>query len=195
MRVLWKTLAVAVAMMFGSLSAATAAEQWPSWPVDHVEGKADAPNTIIEYFSLGCPHCADFHAETWPKLKAAWVDTGKARMIFRDYPLDGRALAAAMVAQCSGNRYLAFVDAYFRTQRNWEEAQDGLDAIKTIARLGGMTDAEVDACWKREDLIKLLNDRKNEAAARGIDSTPTFVINGKTVTGAVPYATIEQALK
>ncbi|HVI50980.1 MAG TPA: DsbA family protein [Candidatus Sulfotelmatobacter sp.] len=184
---LLKLMALGAVMMFGAAAVSGAAQAADSFPTDHVVGKADAPNTIIEYFSLGCPHCADFHEEVWPKLKAEWVDTGKLKVIFRDFPLDGRSLAAAMVAQCSGDRYLAFVDAYFRTQNNWGRADDGLTAIKQVAKLGGMGDAQVDACWQKEDLLKQINDRADDAKKRGVNSTPTFYVNGKVINGTVPY--------
>lgn len=184
-------LAFAAALMLG-VSAAQAAD---SYPIDHVVGKADAPNTIIEYYSLGCPHCAAFHEETWPKLKAEWIDTGKAKFIFRDFPLDGRSLAAAMVAQCSGDRYVAFVDAYFRTQKSWGSADDALAAIKQVAKLGGMGDAQVDACWANESLLKQINARADEAKQKGVDSTPTFFVNGKVVNGAQPYDAFVKNLK
>lgn len=180
---LLKLLALSAVMMFG-VSAANAAD---SFSTDQVVGKADAPNTIIEYFSLGCPHCADFHEETWPKLKKDWIDTGKAKMIFRDFPLDPRAQAAAMVAQCSNGRYLAFVDAYFRTQKTWESAQDGMVAIKQVAKLGGMSDAQVDACWQNAELMKQQAASVEYANQKGINSTPTFLVNGKTINGAQPY--------
>lgn len=178
-----KFLALGAAMLLG----ATVAQAADSYSTDRVVGKADAPNTIIEYFSLGCPHCADFHEETWPKLKAEWVDTGKAKMIFRDFPLDGRSLAAAMVAQCSGDRYPAFVDAYFRTQHTWGTAEDGLTAIKQVAKLGGMGDAQVEACWQKKDLLDQLNQRSDDAKKKGVDSTPTFFVNGVKINGAQSY--------
>lgn len=196
---LFKTLApvaLLLAVLLSGVAPARAADMG-SWPgIDHVVGKADAPNTIIEYFSLGCPHCADFHAETWPKLKAKWVDTGKAKFIFRDFPLDGRSLAAAMIAQCSKDHYEAFVDAYFRTQSSWGTAEDAKGALKGIARLGGMGSDQVDACWSDSKLMGDIKARQDFAQEKlDIHSTPTFFVNGKKLEGAKPLAEYEALLK
>src|SRR5689334_18125026 len=83
-------------------------------PNDHVLGKPDAPITLLEYASLTCPHCAHFDTEVLPKLKEKWIDTGKVKLIYRDFPLDDAALKAAQLAECSGNeRYFAMLDLIF----------------------------------------------------------------------------------
>lgn len=178
----------------GGLSQARAADK--AWPIDHTLGKESAPITIIEFSSLTCPHCAAFHKDTYPKLKAEWLDTGKAKLVFRDFPWDPLALAASMVAQCSGDRYFAFIDTFFATQANWERSSDPLTAIKGIARLGGMSDAQVDACLQNQDLMSQINARKQEAADRyKVESTPSFLINGTLTAGALPYDDFVKLLK
>jgi protein-disulfide isomerase len=166
----------------------TAQAQEKPWAIDEVMGKADAPITIIEYSSLTCPHCAKFHAETFPKVKSEWIDTGKARLIFRDLPWDALAQATAMVSHCSGDRYFAYLNTFFRTQAQWAQNPSPLTAIKTIAKLGGMGEDQVDKCLADSGLLNEINARKDEALNRyKVDSTPSFIINGKLYTGEMPY--------
>lgn len=165
-----------------------------------VVGKADAPVTIIEYSSLGCSHCANFHRDAYPKLKRNYLDTGKARMVFVDFPLGTTALAAAMIARCSGPaRYLGFVDLYFRSQAQWSRADNPLAALKKIARLGGLSGDDVDRCLRQQALVDFLQGTAREASAKHeINSTPSFLINGRKIAGALPYddfsAVVDEAL-
>jgi protein-disulfide isomerase len=180
-------MAVAVAALVSSGSGTWADDQ--TWSLDVTLGKADAPTTVIEYFSLNCPHCARFAADPFPKLKAELIDTGKVKWTMRDYPLNDVALAAAMVAHCAGNdRYMAFVDAFFQTQNNWAVAKDPMAAIKTVAHLGGMSDAAVDKCLADDAMLKQINARMAEATDKlKVDSTPTFFINGTKAVGEKSY--------
>jgi protein-disulfide isomerase len=158
------------------------------WVIDAVMGKADAPIVIIEYSSLTCPHCAKFHTETFPKVKSEWIDTGKAKLIFRDLPWDPLAQATAMIAHCSGDRYFAFLNTFFRTQDQWAHNPSPLTAIKTIAKLGGMGDEQVDKCLADNGLLNEINARKDDAMERyKVDSTPSFIIGGKLYSGDMPY--------
>ncbi len=188
-----RVLALAVPLLWG---AGAGAVEDKGWPLDVTLGKADAPNVIIEYFSLTCPHCARFEAEVFPKVKSDLLDTGKAKMILRDFPLDDVALAAAMVAHCSGDKYPAFVDAFFKTQASWGMAKDPLAAIKTIALLGGMGGSSVDACLANNDMIQQINARKNDATKTyKVDATPTFVVDGQVVAGEQSFDQIVALLK
>ena len=194
MTFLLRMTTIVAALLIGALSPAYAADK--SWPIDHVLGKADAPITIIEYASLGCPHCADFNAETLPQFKTDWLDTGKAKLIYRDFPLDGRSLAAAMVAQCSGDRYFAFLDAFYGTQGTWGSAPDGLSAIKNIAKLGGLSETQVDTCLANKELMNQIYARKQAASKEdGIDSTPAFLVNGKSHSGFLSYEELVNLLR
>ena len=191
MRKIW--LALAAFALLGGISAAAspahALEAPQVKPDDRVLGKADAPNTIFEFFSLTCPHCADFEEHTYPKLKQEWVDTGKARIVYRDYPLDQNALKAAMVARCAPpDRYAAFVEVLFRQQMVWGVQRDPTDALKKIAALGGIGADQFDKCISDQDLSKKIVAEEYEAQTKyGVDSTPTFFVNGKKVVGALPY--------
>ena len=168
---------------------------------EKVLGKADAPVTMIEYASLSCPHCREFHEKTLPAIKEKYIDTGKVKLIFRDFPLGQRALAAHMVASCAGPvRYFAMLSILFRDQAVWSQAPDGLAAIQATAKKAGMSPAQVDACLRNEDLLQGIQ-KTAEAGNRdhGVDSTPFFIIAGEKVSGAQDFKVfediIERALK
>ncbi len=160
-------------------------------PTDRVIGNPDAKVTIIEYASLPCPHCAAFHANTLPALKERYLDTGKAKLAFRDFPLDGLALRAAMVAHCAGNdAYFGMLGTLFARQLQWAQAQDPLLAIAGIARQAGMSEESFKACIADKAVEKTVLDSALEAdKTLGVNSTPTIFINGQKFAGAL---TIEQ---
>ena len=181
---------MAVAFLALAVSGSMAAADDKGWPLDVILGKADAPNTVIEYFSLDCPHCARFATDPFPKLKADFIDTGKAKWIMRDFPLHDPALAAALIAHCAGDgdRYMAFVNAFFQTQASWAYVPQPLPAIKITARLGGMDSAAVDKCLANNDMLKEINARSTEAHEKfGVAATPTFLVNGEKVEGERTY--------
>jgi protein-disulfide isomerase len=155
-------------------------------PEDRVLGKPDAPVTIFEYASLTCPHCAAFEKEILPQIKTEWIDTGKAKLVFRDFPLDGSALKAAIVARCAPpERFYGFIGVLFAQQGSWGLAQDPVPGISRIAKLGGMSDDQVQACLKDDALQnKVLAGRLAAEQQYQVESTPTFFINGKKVVGA-----------
>ena len=110
----------------------------PVTAADNVLGRAGAPVTIVEYASFTCPHCAQFHTDILPGLKKAYIDTGKARLVYRDFPLDRAAFAASLVARCAtGNRYFGIVDLLFREQARWTGARDTMAALRRLATLAG----------------------------------------------------------
>jgi protein-disulfide isomerase len=155
-------------------------------PQEHSLGDPEAPVTIIEYASLTCPHCAQFHNEVLPQLKERYIDPGKVRLIYRDFPLDQQALTAAALAQCAGSdRYFSFLDALFETQASWAVADDYVAALKRLGRLGGLTEEQMDACLAdralSDGILKTRLDGQNQYQ---IGSTPSFVIDGKTYAGA-----------
>lgn len=188
-----RLFAVLGALLFGAAAYAQESGELP----DMVLGKADAPITIIEYASLTCSHCASFHRETLPKLKAEWIETGKAKLVYRDFPFDGWALGAAMIARCAGpDRYFAFLDTLFRSQEQWAQSKNPLEGLRSIARLGGMTDQQFNTCIGDQKLMGAIQARRMEAEKKlGINSTPTFFINGEKIAGAQPYAEFEKVLK
>ena len=156
---------------------------------DRILGKADAPITIIEYASLTCPHCAEFDRDTLPKVKAAWIESGKAKLVFRDFPLDGLALRAAMLARCAPpERFYGFIDTLFQSQATWARAHDPIEALGRIAKLGGMTEEQFQSCMKNEEVSNSVVASENTAQKElGVNSTPTFFVNGTKVEGAVNF--------
>ena len=156
---------------------------------DRVMGRADAPVTIIEYSSLTCPHCASFHKDTLPMIKKTYIDTGKVRLIYRDFPLGGMALAAAMIARCAGTkRYFGFIELMFRNQETWSKSENPRAELARIALFGGMGEKEFDACLKNQPLMDAIRSQAEAAGKKyGIDSTPTFMIEGTKVSGAYPF--------
>ena len=149
-------------------------------------GDPNAPVTIIEYASLTCPHCAHFQKDVLPQLKERYIATGKVRLIYRDFPLDQRALAASILAHCAGpERYFGFLDVLFKTQEGWARADDYLAALKQIGKLGGLTDAQMAACFADQDLTnRILQSRLDAQSQHDVNSTPTFIIGGKAYAGA-----------
>jgi protein-disulfide isomerase len=153
-------------------------------------GKSDAPVTVIEYASMTCGHCAQFHNTTYPELKKRYIDTGKVRYILREFPLDPLAAGAFMLARCAGqDKYFPLVETLFQQQRNWV-VQKPIEPLFAIAKQVGFTQQTFDACLRDQKML----DGIEAVRARGsdkfkVESTPTFFINGKVYRGAL---TIEQ---
>jgi protein-disulfide isomerase len=162
-------------------------------------GKADAPVTVIEYFSMTCSHCAAFHRETYPRVKQELIDTGRARLVWRDFPLDQIALAAHVTARClPPERYEGFLDALFRSQDRWAFARgiNHLDEIAKVAALAGMSRAEFDACQRDEAVRKaVLENRLKGEREHNVQATPTFVVGGRTVPGAISFDRFRQLVE
>lgn len=152
---------------------------------DHPLGRDDAPVTVIEYSSLTCPHCAEFQDNTFDAFKARYIDTGKVKFIQRDFPLDRLALSAAVIAHCAGDRYPLFVDVMFKNQRRWVLAEDPQAALKQLAIAGGLGADQIDACLADKAMgDAVLQSRLTAQSQYKVDSTPTFIINGKGYPGA-----------
>ncbi|MDS1138526.1 DsbA family protein [Nitratireductor indicus] len=153
---------------------------------DMVEGSADAPVTIVEYASMTCGHCANFHVNTYPALKEKYIDTGKVRLIMREFPFDPRAEAGFMLARCSKDNYFAMVDVLFKQQNNWAPVQDAQAALLKIAKLAGFSQQSFEACLTDQKLLTDIRSVRERAASEfGVDATPTFFINGKKYSGAM----------
>ena len=156
---------------------------------DMALGKDDAPVTIVEYASMTCPHCAHFHETTLPELKTKYIDTGKVRLIFREFPFDPRAEAGFMLARCSKDNYFPMIDVLFKQQQNWAAVQNAQEALLQISKLAGFSQESFEACLTDQ---KLLDDvravQKRGAEEFKVDSTPTFFINGNTYKGALTIA-------
>ena len=168
---------------------------------EKVMGRDDAPVTMIEYSSLACPHCAAFHRDSLPRIKEAYIDTGKVRLIYRDFPLGGLALAAAMVARCGGSaKFFGFIEVLFRSQAQWSRSDDPTRELARVARFAGISQKDFDACLVNEALMTDIRERAADAQQKfGIESTPTFIIEGEKVVGARPFEdfrdVIEKALE
>jgi len=163
---------------------------------DRILGNPDAPITIVEYASLTCPHCAHFTNEVLPELKKKWIDTGKAKLVLRDYPLDEPALRAAMIARCAPpDRFYAYTDMFFGAQDKWVTARDYRDALARLVKLGGMSREEFDNCLKNTALEnKIVEGRLIASKELDVNSTPTFFINGTKFTGAPTVEEFDKAL-
>jgi protein-disulfide isomerase len=159
-------------------------------------GSPTAPVTVVEYSSLTCPHCADFHRETLPKIKEAYIDKGVVRYVLRDFPLEPRAMAAAMVARClPADRYFGFVGMLFRDQETWAHSRNPIEDLKVRAQLAGLPPADFDACLADQDLLKGIQAAAAEAQKRdGIDSTPTLLVDGRKISGAAPFDEFRSAI-
>ena len=152
---------------------------------DRVLGNADAPITIVEYASLSCPHCAHFAAEVLPKLREKWIDPGKAKLVFRAFPLDEVALRAEMVARCAPTeRYFPLIETLFATQEKWVTAKDWHVALERIALLAGIGKKEFDACLGDKALEdQVAQSRLTASQKLAVNSTPSFFINGTKFNG------------
>ena len=168
---------------------------------EKVMGRDDAPVTMIEYSSLACPHCAAFHRDVLPKIKETYIGPGKVRLVYRDFPLGGLALVAAMVARCGGRqKYFGFIEVLYRSQAQWSRSDDPRRELARVARFGGISQKDFEACLVNEPLMADIRERAADAQQKfGIDSTPTFIIEGEKVLGARSFEdfrdVIEKALE
>ncbi|MEO3428416.1 thioredoxin domain-containing protein [Pelagibius sp. CAU 1746] len=178
-----------------TLAAKTGGE--PVFADDHVLGSAEAPVTILEYSSLTCPHCANFHKNTLPQVKSDWIDAGRARMVYRHYPLDQLALRAAAAANCiEGDAFFGFLDVLFKNQEKWAHSGDPLKALQQLAALAGLGPDAFEACINDEAQITRILELQTDGRDRySIASTPSFVVNGTLVQGALPYDEFNAALE
>lgn len=166
-------------------------------------GDKDAPVTLYEHSSLSCSHCASFHKDTLPRLKTDYVDTGKIRIVFRDFPLNAPALTGTVLARCLPEaRYYDFITVLFETQEQWLKSDDPTKILRQNAALAGLSPADAESCLSSEALRRGIAERMEEVGKRlGVESTPTFAVNddpNRKIVGAGDYeqfrAAIEEAL-
>lgn len=158
-------------------------------------GKADAPITIIEYASMTCSHCAAFHNDTYPLLKKNYLDTGKARFTLREFPLDALAAAAFMLARSAGDKREALVDLLFAQQKNWAFVDKPLDALENTVKQAGIGSEEFKKVLQDNALYQnVLKVRQRGADKFGVDSTPTFFINGERKKGEIAPGDLDKTL-
>jgi protein-disulfide isomerase len=163
---------------------------------EQVLGAVEAPVTIVEYASMTCGHCATFHEKTYPELKKRYIDTGKVRFIFREFPLDPLAAAGFMLARCAGDgKYFPLVETLFHKQREWA-VQKPLPPLLAIARQAGFTEDSFNKCLQNQKLLDDIEKVRERAAAKfGVNSTPTFFINGKKFSGALSIDEMEKQIQ
>lgn len=161
---------------------------------DRVLGQADAPVTIVEYASATCPHCARFHTDTFPALKEEFIDTGKVRFVFREFPFDDLALAAFMLARCAPEeRYFSLIDVLFEEQQTW--TRNPRPELLKIGRMAGFTPETFEQCLKDEEMAKgILAIRTTADEQYGVKSTPTFFVNGEVIEGNQPIEKFREAI-
>lgn len=159
-------------------------------------GSADAPVVLHEYSSLTCPHCARFHADTLPAIKKEYIDTGKVRIVYHDFPLDNLALAALMIVRCSGpERNIDFFNMLYDTQPDWSRASNPRAALVALARFYGMSGADVNICLANEPQMKAIIGKQSSASdLHGIQSTPTFILEGEKIEGALAFDVFKKKL-
>lgn len=158
---------------------------------DVVLGNPSSPVTIIEYASMTCPHCAEFNRTIYQQLKKDYIDTNKVRFIFREFPLDIKAAAGAMLARCVGkddpNKYHAVVDLLFATQNDWV-LKDTSEQLRKLSKQTGMTDEAFNACLANQSMLDAMKKGQDEAYEKfKVDSTPTFFVNGTKLKGGATF--------
>jgi len=160
-------------------------------------GNPQAKVTVIEYASASCPHCARFNNDVFPAFKAKYIDTGKIHYVFREFLTPPMEVAAAgfLTARCAGkDKYFSALDAIYRGQQAMFQSQDYHGALLRVAQSEGLSEDQFNACVSDEASIKALNDRVGKAEKDGIDSTPTFLVNGKKLIGEQTIATLSAAI-
>src|SRR5262249_32413080 len=153
---------------------------------DPIQGPAASPGHILECASITLPHFSHFTETTYAEMKKKYTDTGKVRFIFREFPLDALAAAAAMLARCAGNdKFFPLVEAFFAQQKDWV-VQKPLQPMFAIAKQAGFTQQTFDECLANQQMLDALKQTQTRAADKfNVNSTPTFFINGKMFRGAL----------
>lgn len=195
----------ALAFLAGSLSAPLAFAQGafdaaelatPGALPDMAIGKADAKVTIVEYASMTCGHCAHFHETVFPTLKEKYIDTGKVRMIYREFPLDPLAAAVSMLSRCApADRYFDMTGMFYAKQKDWTRAADPVDALFQLSKQTGFTRDTFKACLTDQKLLDQLSAGRTRASEKyKVDGTPTFFVNGRKFVGLSTVKELEDAL-
>ena len=165
---------------------------------DMALGPAKAPVTVTEYASMTCPHCAAFGENVFPMLRSKYIDTGKVRFVFREFPIDIKAAAASMLARCIANddagKFFGAIDTLFKQQDRL--MADTKDTLKLIGKQGGLSEQAVETCAKDQRLLdKLSADQKFAYEVLKVDATPTFFINGERLKGAMSFEELDEKIK
>jgi protein-disulfide isomerase len=166
---------------------------------DMALGPANAPVTITEFASMTCPHCAAFNENVFPKIKSEYIDTGKIRYVFREFPLDIKAAAGSMLARCiaksDSGKYFAVIDMLFKQQNDWV-TKNTTETLIRIGKQAGLSQQAVENCLKDQALLdKIAADQKYASEVLKVDSTPTFFINGEKIKGETSFAEFDKKIK
>lgn len=166
---------------------------------DMALGPANAPITITEFASMTCPHCAAFNADVFPKIKTAYIDTGKIRYVFREFPLDIKAAAGSMLSRCiakdDAGKYFAVTDMLFKQQSDWV-TKNTTETLTRIGKQAGLSQQAVDDCLKDQTLLdKIVADQKFANEVLKVNSTPTFFLNGEMIKGETSFDEFDKRIK
>ena len=166
---------------------------------DMALGPANAPVTITEYASMTCPHCAAFNENVFPKIKSEYIDSGKVRYVFREFPLDIKAAAGSMLARCiakdDAGKYFAVIDMLFRQQNDWV-VKNTTETLTRIGKQAGLSQQAVEDCLKDQALLdKIAADQKFANEVLKVNSTPTFFINGEMIRGETSFEEFDKRIK
>ena len=166
---------------------------------DMALGPANATVTITEYASMTCPHCAAFNETVFPKIKSEYIDTGKVRYVFREFPLDIKAAAGSMLSRCiargDGAKYFAVTDMLFRQQNDWA-MKNTTETLSRIGKQAGLSQQAIEDCLKDQALLdKIAADQKYAAEVLKVDSTPTFFLNGEKIKGETSFEEFDKRIK
>jgi protein-disulfide isomerase len=161
----------------------------PPSPVERSLGNSGAPVTVIKYFSLSCGNCARFHTQILPRIKQEYVDTGKVRLVFRDYPLDQAGFDAATLAHCAGaDRYHGFLQALFHEKESWAHAKEYLPILARFGQIGGVSAEQFTACRESkaftDPILKMAVDGRQTFK---VSATPTFFVADKMHVGVIEF--------
>ncbi len=162
---------------------------------DQIMGNPNAPVTIVEYASMTCPHCANFHETIFPELKKRYIDTGKVRFVFREFPLDPLAAAASLLARCAGgDKFFPMVETLFAQQNEWR-VQKPLQPLFAIAQQAGFTQQSFDACLENQQMLQGLEEARTRATQKfNVQSTPSFFVNGKLFRGSLTLDELDKQI-
>jgi len=186
--------------LIGQATAQTAADvAKPVSLPDMALGPANATVTITEFASMTCPHCATFTEKVFPKIKSEYIDTGKIRFVFREFPLDIKAAAGSMLARCiakdDAGKYFAVIDMLFRQQNEWV-LKNTTETLTRIGKQAGLSQQQVEDCLKDQALLdKIAADQKYANEVLKVNSTPSFFINGEMLKGDQSFEEFDKRIK
>ena len=164
---------------------------------DMALGPADAAVTMAEYASITCPHCAAFNENVFPKIKTAYIDTGKIRYVFHEFPLDPIAAASSVLSRCIANgdsaKFFAVTDMLFK--QDWSKVTKPRETLNLIGKQAGLDERQVETCLKDDTLFNGIVASRTNAAKLGVNATPTFLINGEKIVGMQPFEEFDRRFK